>query len=581
MLAPRPAQAQGSWYGFPCDSQGNPLPNNTYNNGFYTLYGPQSGTASNTYPLPMINAALAYPSLYGDYLYAATPSSYSGLGLSPHAVSVPGTANFPNDRVGAETPGFAFAGNYGGNGEGSYSVDAAHGGSRSGPIIGSVTADLSGQLVGYFKMYWSGSGTPTAYADFLVSTSLYAQASVSYGGSQLPSGLSASATASDGAFNETASASAGSGASSGGVPQVSGRHLVQAAVDPKTGIAEVYVTGKTHWVLSNMVPYATGGATWASGGSLVEAGAIPDSREITLYQDGARSPGKVYSPDGQLHGEYVDASGVGHGETTYSTQQPNQPNWQYFHPTFLGKWTQKNATNLLGSSGTVPDVTWSWSPNESEDTWDTGKCEMPNSGISYNSDGTSSGKSAGPVAYPVTYTATDNGDHATAAASYALTVHDQWDNLRLDPSHPFDAVDILNPVQINGVNYPLQVNLDYTKTQPVGPLTLAVTIATQLSFQPSGTFKLSNFLTLGGSFTASASVSFAANQTVTGPAIPPRCYVQLMYEVHYHKNHWFVDHYLTSGYDNTYMQLIDAKGADAFLEWGHPIQLTGSGLGGA
>ena len=287
-LAPRPAQAQsgGSWYGFPCDSQGNPLPNNTYNNGFYTLYGPQSGTDSNTYPLPMINAALAYPSLYGDYLYAATPSSYDSLGLSPHAVSVPGTANFPNDRVGAETPGFAFASNYGSNGEGSYSVDAAHGGPSSGPINGSVTADLSGQLVGYFKMYWSGPGPQPASAPFLVSTSLYAQANVNYGtygGTTYTSGLSASAWATDGIFNERASASAGSGSAGGNASSSQGGyHLVRAAVDPVTNIAEVYVNGVTHWSLSNMAPYATAGETTASGGSLVEAGARTDNREVEI-----------------------------------------------------------------------------------------------------------------------------------------------------------------------------------------------------------------------------------------------------------------------------------------------------------
>ena len=324
VLAPRPAQAQGSWYGFPCDSQGNPLPNNTYNNGFYTLYGPQSGTASNTYPLPMINAALAYPSLYGDYLYAATPSSYSGLGLSPHAVSVPGTANFPNDRVGAETPGFAFAGNYGGNGEGSYSVDAAHGGSRSGPIIGSVTADLSGQLVGYFKMYWSGPGPQPASAPFLVSTSLYAQAGVSYGNGRVSSGLSASAWATDGLFNERASASAGDGATSGGVSQVSGYHLVRAAVDPVTNIAEVYVNGVTHWSLSNMAPYATAGAAWASGGSLVQAGAIPDNRDVTISSN---FPSPTYSKG------TVDAS----------------------HPT--GQWANVRSSNGSMSDDTItPDA---------------------------------------------------------------------------------------------------------------------------------------------------------------------------------------------------------------------------------
>ncbi len=285
LLAPRPAQAQGGghWGGFPCDAQGNSLPTNTYNNGFYSLYGPQSGTASNTYPVPMINAALAYPSLYGDYLGAAEPSSYEGLGISPQAVSVLGTPNRPNDRVGASTPGFASAENYGYNGEGSYSIDAAHGGPSSGPINGTVTADFSGTLLCYFHMYWSGPGPQPASADFLVSTQLYAQAKVlECESADAIGGLSATAKVTVDAFKETASASVVAGVSSDGVPTVNGFHLVRAAVDPSTGIAEVYVMGTTHWVLSNMVPYATAGRAMIAGGSLVRAGAIPDSRDVAI-----------------------------------------------------------------------------------------------------------------------------------------------------------------------------------------------------------------------------------------------------------------------------------------------------------
>jgi len=304
LLAPRPAQAQGGghWGGFPCDAQGNSLPTNTYNNGFYSLYGPQSGTASNTYPVPMINAALAYPSLYGDYLGAAEPSSYEGLGISPQAVSVLGTPNRPNDRVGASTPGFASAENYGYNGEGSYSIDAAHGGPSSGPINGTVTADFSGTLLCYFHMYWSGPGPQPASADFLVSTQLYAQAKVlECESADAIGGLSATAKVTVDAFKETASASVVAGVSSDGVPTVNGFHLVRAAVDPSTGIAEVYVMGTTHWVLSNMVPYATAGRAIIAGGSLVRAGAIPDSRDVMITSNLSTPSNPTYYTDPITH----------------------------------------------------------------------------------------------------------------------------------------------------------------------------------------------------------------------------------------------------------------------------------------
>ena len=301
LLLMPPAKAQGSWNGRPCDAQGNLLDNWPYNNGFYVLAGTQTGTLSNTYPPSMILAGLAYPSWYGDYLGAADPLGIEGLGVSPVSVSFSVSLGRPNDRVGVYTPDFAYADNYGSGEEGSYNIDAAHGGPSSGAVNGSVTGDMSGTLLCYFHMYWSGPGPQPSYATFLVSTSLYAQASVDYGGSQLPSGLSATATASDGLFNETASASAGDGASVGGVPTVNGLHLVQASVDPVTGVAEVYVNGTTHWALSNAVPYQTAGRASASGGSLVQAGAIVDNREVTI----SSSLGQTYHK-----GSQSDANGV-------------------------------------------------------------------------------------------------------------------------------------------------------------------------------------------------------------------------------------------------------------------------------
>jgi len=301
LLAPRPAQAQAdrNWNAQPCDAQGNLLPNpQSDGNGFYDLTGPQSGTLSHTYPMSMVNPALAYPNLYGDYLTAAQPLGIGIQGgggkLGPPSVTVsdPSSPDQPNNRVGVYTPDFAYASNDTSDGVGSYSIDAAHGGPSSGPINGSVTADLSGQLVGYFKMTWYGSGPAPDHVDFLLSTWVYAQASADYESTQQTSGLSATAKATIDAFKETASASAGGGASSAG-----GLHLVRAAVDPKTGIAEVYVNGTAHWELSNTVAYQVRnpsvplggrgdytyiGPAVASGGSFVRAGAKEDSRDVAI-----------------------------------------------------------------------------------------------------------------------------------------------------------------------------------------------------------------------------------------------------------------------------------------------------------
>ena len=353
------------------------------------------------------------------------------MGVSPLSVSFSDSYGRPNDRVGVYTPDFAYADNSGSGGEGSYSIDAAHGGPSSGPVIGSVTGDMSGTLLCYFHMYWSGPGPQPGYATFLVNTSLYAEASVSYEGSQLPGGLSATATATDGELNETASASAGSGASSGGVPTVSGYHLVRAAVDPNTGVAEVYVSGTTHWALSNMVPYqatppyASYGAATAYGGSLVQAGAIPDSRDLTILRDGA-------------HNETIDTDGTVHGDTTFSYNTSSGPvqNVQVFHPNFAGGWSP-NPNYISTGTGPLFNISWQWNPqNQTMGQTDTWQDHRQNIDIGTSFPEGSPQQWFGPAdkvkVVNISYTATDLGTtpNATAVGNYVLSIHDQYDNWR-------------------------------------------------------------------------------------------------------------------------------------------------------
>ena len=54
-------------------------------------------------------------------------------------------------------------------------------------------------------------------------------------------------------------------------------------------------------------------------------------------------------------------------------------NWIYFTPNYTGNWHYKQGITHDGNSIVVPNVVapdWSWSPNESEDSWDYGKCSI-------------------------------------------------------------------------------------------------------------------------------------------------------------------------------------------------------------
>ena len=103
----------------------------------------------------------------------------------------------------------------------------------------------------------------------------------------------------------------------------------------------------------------------------------------------------------------------------------------------------------------------------------------------------------------------------------------------------------------------------------MGPISIAFTVSANLGFQLTGSFKLSDLFTLGGNFQASASASGTVGEQITGPPIPPKSYIQLYFHTHYHTNHWLVDHYTTSGFDQTYTELIDSTPDVAELHWQH------------
>ena len=63
------------WSVTPCDANGQAVANLTSDgNGYYGMTsGIESEQVSNTYPAPMVAAAVANPGTYGDYLQSAFP----------------------------------------------------------------------------------------------------------------------------------------------------------------------------------------------------------------------------------------------------------------------------------------------------------------------------------------------------------------------------------------------------------------------------------------------------------------------------------------------------------------------------
>ncbi len=307
----------------------------------------------------------------------------------------------------------------------------------------------------------------------------------------------------------------------------------------------------------------TNGPSAENASGAISATAQIDSRDLTLYRDGAK-PGFIGN-DGLQHGDWTDSSGTTHGETTYSYNMDQNPviNKQFLHPRFVGSWS-------------LPPASWQWDTySQVPRQWDSAEYDILLGNVSYV-NGDAVGTADTPYTYNLSYTATD-ADGATATANYVLTAHYQWENKRLDPANPFDVIDSDQKVQYNGTDYPAQENRSTTQQMQIGPLTVSSTATAGLSFQLNGSFKISDFFTLGGNFQPSMSLAVQAGQAVSGPPVDPLHFVQLYFHIHYHKNHWLTDHYTPAGFDQTYTQIIDGDEKYISLHWGHEEDLKDAG----
>ena len=221
--------------------------------------------------------------------------------------------------------------------------------------------------------------------------------------------------------------------SSGGVS--SGKHLL--TLDGTSGSVTVNKSLSAHISASNPINSTSSGGIYVGG----KVAGFVDTRGVTLYREGG------------AHNETFDSDGTVHGDTTFSYKNvffngefdssSDQINWQIFHPFFIGGWSTKWGTAYTGNSAYIPDVSWSWNPWESENTWDTGKDSMV-MGTKYSrtEGGTTTwkGDADSPQTTVITYKATDNLDGAEADASYVLTLHDvlevkteQTENVTMNP----------------------------------------------------------------------------------------------------------------------------------------------------
>ncbi len=308
-LVSYPANAQvpspgGQWV--VQDSNGKTLTANP--DGSYTLYGPVTETASEKYP-GVLAAAHNNPQLDGAYV----PSE---LSPNPDPIYNGGSTGFTS-VFGA----FAVASN----------ADQMNGGyipylgSISAPVFlnGSITDNITGTLTQTWT--WIPAAAPNgqpapAVLNLLVSAPVSVDISPNYSNPSLSSGLTGTASASNG-LGDTANMTEGSVYAKQSLP---GKHLVQFPVGAG-GSVTVTVSAQGSVSLTNSVTYgalfptipqpyptdpyvyrATNGFAYSMGAADVSASAQQDHRAVTISAD-CDTPGTYYKV---LSGG-VDANGDG------------------------------------------------------------------------------------------------------------------------------------------------------------------------------------------------------------------------------------------------------------------------------
>ena len=152
-----------------------------------------------------------------------------------------------------------------------------------------------------------------------------------------------------------------------------------------------------------------------------------DTRTLSLHREGGR-------------GETYDADGTGHGDTIYSyhtlsttvlfhnRSDVDNINWQTFHPIYGGEWSKFTTYDNLNQAHTFPDISYSWTPSESDNKWNIGLRSIVHGAMNEDLDLSAPLKwtkdASPPGGGTETYTATDNVDGASATANYILKIHE-------------------------------------------------------------------------------------------------------------------------------------------------------------
>ncbi len=256
------------------------------------------------------------------------------------------------------------------------------------------------------------------------------------------------------------------------------------------------------------------------------------------------------------------------GDTRYSYDNYAEPltfsdhtahtNWQTFTAPRSGNWSS------------TPQ--WSWSPTGGvilfdPDTIDKTDQEMPKGTAFKNTNGNWQGTS-GVGTHTVTYTLTDPTDGANTTATYVLSLHDEWENLRADPAKPPTVQHYYEPAGPSANNF--WVGNANGPGDMTGTWTQTITAGTTFTYGFEAGFTVADLVNLGGSFTQSAEQSIGTTGGSNSPPIPVGKHSYPYVDLHWNRTYHLIDHYVPAGQD--------ANSARSDVSWEQWVDNYGGGF---
>lgn len=278
--------------------------------------------------------------------------------------------------------------------------------------------------------------------------------------------------------------------------------------------------------------------------------------------------------------DWIEPDGTMHGHTRYSYEYETDPFPSVYRS---DQWQGQSFVASRFGTWVSPWDYW-WNPTGGvtgnlfdNDSIDGSLQRMPKGSLYKDVNGNWMGTKSSSTELSHTYTVQDRSDGVKATATYNLMMHDEWDNKRPNPVTPFDVYDKYIDFTVSAGAFspsgvrPFLQNNNNAQTLPYH-WSWSGSVEVSASAALSGGFKLSDAFNFGLNLTGGGKAD-SSSGVVGDYTLSPLKWTFPEYHVHYHRNHYLIDHFVASGFDGFYDQVSAPSVIDVGLGWHHEMDI--------